>query len=248
MNVMETTGSQRRAATLVGAAYLTALPPALFSGIYVPLEVIVAGNAEATAQNMMVHERLFRLGVASDLLAFLVDIVLITALYTALKPVNRHLALFATLVRLVETSLFVVATVSSLDALRFLSGADYLKPFPQDQLNALARLSIGAHGTAYSAGLIFAGVGSTVFCYLWLVSRMVPKWLAYLGIVASALLAAITGAFIVLPELTKTFPVAIYGGPIFVFELTMGLWLVTKGIPAGATEPESFRAPADAAK
>ena len=118
--------------------------------------MIVAGDAAATAQNMMVHERLFRLGVASDLLAFLVDIVLIAALYTALKPVNRHLALFATLVRLVETSLFVVATVSSLDALRFLSGADYLKPFPQDQLNAVARLSIGAHGTAYSAGLIFA--------------------------------------------------------------------------------------------
>jgi hypothetical protein len=50
MNVMETTGSQRRAATCVGAAYLTALPPALFSGIYVPLQVIVAGDAEATAQ------------------------------------------------------------------------------------------------------------------------------------------------------------------------------------------------------
>ena len=32
------------------------------------------------------------------------------------------------------------------------------------------------------------------------------------------------------------------------FELTMGLWLVTKGIPAVATGPESFRGPADAVK
>jgi hypothetical protein len=34
---------------------------------------------------------------------------------------------------------------------------------------------------------------------------MVLKWLAYLGIVASVPLGAITAAFIVFPELNKTF-------------------------------------------
>lgn len=240
----EVTGPQRKAARFVGGAYLLAMPLALFSGIHVPLQLFVAGNAVATAQNIVAHERLFRLGVGSDLLAFLVDVVLIAALYTTLEPVNRHLALFAAFVRLVETSLMVTATVSSLDTLRFLSDADYLKPFAQDQLSALARLAIGAHGTAYNAGLVFAGVGSTVFCWLWLKSRLVPSWLACLGIVASALLAACTGAFVVFPDLAKTLTVAVYGGPIFIFELTMGLWLVFKGVRADAPRVASRHAPA----
>ena len=230
----EAVGAQRRAARFVGGAYLIAMPLALFSGAYVPLHLFVTGNAAATAQNIVAHERLFRLGVGSDLLAFLVDIILIAALYTTLKPVDRHLALFATFVRLIETSLLVTATVNSLDTLRFLSNADYLKPFAQDQLNALARLAIGAHGAAYSVGLTFAGVGSAVFCWLWLKSGLVPIWLACLGIGASVLLAASTGAFIVFPDLAKTLTVAVYGGPIFVFELTMGLWLVFKGVRAQA--------------
>jgi hypothetical protein len=226
----EVTGSQRTAARFVGGAYLLAMPLALFSGLYVPQQLFVTGNAAATARNIVAHERLFRLGVGSDLLAFLVDVVLIAALYTALKPVDRHLALFATFVRLIETSLLVTATVNSLDTLRFLGDADYLKSFAPDQLGALARLAIGAHGTAYGAGLVFAGVGSAVFCWLWLKSGLVPYWLAALGIGASVLLAACTGAFIVFPELAKTLTVAVYGGPIFVFELTMGFWLVFKGV------------------
>jgi hypothetical protein len=35
-------------------------------------------------------------------------------------------------------------------------------------------------------------------------------------------------SFIILPELGKVVPVEIYGGPIFVFELTMGFWLLLK--------------------
>jgi hypothetical protein len=37
-------------------------------------------------------------------------------------------------------------------------------------------------------------------------------------------------AFIIFPELGTVVPVGIYGGPVFLFELTMGLWLVLKGI------------------
>jgi hypothetical protein len=36
--------------------------------------------------------------------------------------------------------------------------------------------------------------------------------------------------FIIFPELAKFVSVAIYGAPIFFFELTMGLWLLLKGL------------------
>jgi len=36
--------------------------------------------------------------------------------------------------------------------------------------------------------------------------------------------------FIIFPELAKPVSVAFYGAPIFFFELTMGFWLLLKGL------------------
>src|SRR5712691_7884888 len=215
-------GSQRKAARVVGLAYLLAIPPALF------------GEAAASAQNLTAHERLFRLGTASNLAAFALDVVLITALYVVLKPVNRNLALLAAFWGLIETAILVVATLSDLEALRVLSGADYLRVFEADRLQALARLAIGAHAAAYNVGLLFFGFGSPVFCYLWLKSGYIPKALAAWGMFASVLVGVCALAFIIFPEVAKVVTIGYYGGPIFFFELAMGCWLLFKGLrPSG---------------
>src|SRR3970282_1864582 len=121
--------SQRKAARVVGFAYLFALIPALFAEFYVPAQLIAYNNAAETARNIMAHERLFRLGIASNLTVFAVDVVLITALYVVLKRVNRNLALLAAFWRLIETAILVVITLNDFDVLRVLSGADYLRVF-----------------------------------------------------------------------------------------------------------------------
>src|SRR5712692_10568952 len=105
--------SQRRAAKVVGFAYLFALVTANFAEFFVHAHLIVPGNAAETARNIMAHERLWRLGIASNLLCFLTDVALITALYVILKRVNQNLALFAAFLRVVETSVFVVMMLSS---------------------------------------------------------------------------------------------------------------------------------------
>jgi hypothetical protein len=221
--------SQRKAAKAVGFAYLFALVPAIFAEFYVSSQLIV-DNAAETALNIMAHERLFRLGIASNLTVFAVDIVLITALYVVLKPVNRNLALLAAFWGIVETAVLVVATLSDFDVLRVLSGANYLGVFEADRLQALARLSIGAHSAAYNVGLVFAGLRSAVFCYLWFKSGFIPRALSAWGVFASLLLAACTFAFIIFPEARNVITIGYYGGPIFIFELSMGLWLLLKGL------------------
>jgi hypothetical protein len=195
---------------------------------YVPAQLIVYDNAAQTALNIMAHERLFRLGIAANLTVFALDIVLITALYVVLKPINRNLALLAAFWGLIETAVLVVATLSDLDVLRVLSGANYLGVFEADRLQALARLSLGAHGAAYNVGLVFAGLRSTVFCYLWFKSRFIPGALAAWGVFASLLLATCTFAFIIFPEARNVITIEYYGGPIFIFELAMGFWLLLK--------------------
>ncbi|MGH9775923.1 MAG: DUF4386 domain-containing protein [Candidatus Acidiferrales bacterium] len=222
--------SQRKAAKVVGFTYLLALVTSNIADVYVPTKLIVDGNAAQTAANIMAHERLFRLGIACDLTTFATDIVLIAALYVVLKPVNRGLSLLAAFWRLVETSIMVVAVLKSFDVLRLLSRAAYLRTFETDRLQALAMLSIGAYGAAYNVGLMFFGLGSTVFAYLWFKSRYIPRALSALGVFGSLLLAVCMFAFIIFPNLADVVGAWCFV-PIAIFELTMGFWLLIKPLP-----------------
>ena len=87
---------QRRWARVVGFSYLLALAPAVFAEAHVSGR-LVSDNAIVTAQNIIAHERLFRLGIASNLLVFATDVVLVTALYVVLERVNRRVSVIARL-------------------------------------------------------------------------------------------------------------------------------------------------------
>src|SRR5262249_12233228 len=150
--------SQRKAARVVGVTYLVAMATAMFAELYVPSTLIVSGNAAETARRIMASEKLFRLGIASDLITFAIDVGLIAALYIVLRPVHRGLALAAAFWRLIETAVMVVAIVNNFGVLRLLSGAPYLQTFEAERLQALATLSIGMHGSTYQVGMLFFGL------------------------------------------------------------------------------------------
>jgi Domain of unknown function (DUF4386) len=219
----------QRAARVIGFTYLLAMATAVFAEKFVRGSLIVIDNAALTAQNIIAHEQLFRVGIAAELLTFMIDIVLIAALFVVLAPVNRPLALVAAFFRLAAETVCVVMALQSLDVLRLLSGADYLRAVDSDLLQALARLGISAHGTMFNGAFVVFGVGSTVFGYLWLTSKYIPKALAVLGVAASALLAAGSFALLIGPGLRAILYPA-YMVPMFFFEVGMGFWLLFKGV------------------
>jgi len=135
--------------------------------------------------------------------------------------------------RLIETTILIVAVLNDFYVLRLLSGASYLTSVNSDELAALARVSIGAHSSAYGVALLLFGFGSPVFCYLWLKSGYIPKPLAAWGLLASAWIGICSFAFIVFPDLRQVITIGYYGGPIFLFELTIGLWLLIKSVRPG---------------
>jgi hypothetical protein len=221
--------SQRKAAIVAGITYLLSDATAIFAEFVVRSRLIVYDDAAKAVANIMASERLFRLGIASELITFATVIVLIAALYVILKPVNRSLALLAAFWRLVENAILVVMTLSSLQVLRLLSGAAYLRAFEADRLHALTMLSIGAHDAGYNVGLMFFGLGSTVFSYLWFKSRYIPRALAAWGVFSSLLVVPCTLAFVIAPSLADMLEPGCYV-PILIFELGLGLWLLTKGL------------------
>jgi hypothetical protein len=137
---------QRHWARLVGLSYVLALAPAVFAEFYVG--GLVSGNAVVTAQNIIAHERLYRIGIAANLLAFAIDVLLVTSLYVVLERVNRRLALLAAFFRLMETLILIVAVLNDFYVLRLLGAGNYASAVDPSVLAALARASIGAHGSA----------------------------------------------------------------------------------------------------
>ena len=119
--------SQRTAARVAALTYFFTTAIVIFAhyGLYAPL--MVAGNVAETARNIMAHERLFRLTIACYLIYGVGLVVLLTALYGILKPVNRGLALLAALFRLAYALMWVVIGLEMFGVLRLLSGVDYLR-------------------------------------------------------------------------------------------------------------------------
>jgi hypothetical protein len=222
-----TTSAQRAAARAAGLCYLVALPLAVFAELYAFGSLVARGDVAQTARNVAGHATLFRWGIASNLCVFALDVVLITSLYVVLERVHRPLALLAALWRLVETALLVATTVFDLGALRLVQS----ESVPGDAGRGLAA-ALAAHGDAYGVALVFAGLGTAVFCGLWFASRLMPRALAAFGVFAGLVLAGSMLALIVAPALHAVVTLPMYGGPIFVFELFAGLWLALRGLPA----------------
>jgi hypothetical protein len=150
----------------------------VFANFGIHARLMVAGNAAETARNIMAHERLFRIGIACELIYSTGVVALLTALYVILKPVNRSLALLAAFWRLVYALTWVLMTLNLFDVLRLLRGADYLRVFEAERLQALARLYIGARFDQYYVGLLFYALASTVCSYLWFKSNYISRTLA----------------------------------------------------------------------
>lgn len=221
---------QHTAAKIVGFVYLFLMAIAIFGEFYARGSLIVPGNAVQTAANIAASERLFRIGALCHLICAIGDVVLLWALYVVLRPINRNVALLAAFLRLVECAVYGATIVNDFAALRVLSGAAYLQVFDTQELQVLARLFISVWGAGFGIVMVFLGLGSAVFSYLWFQSRYVPRLLAGWGIFASLALAIGTMIIMVFPGVAAIGMT--YMAPLFLYEVGLGLWLLVKGIRA----------------
>ncbi|MEV4135801.1 DUF4386 domain-containing protein [Dactylosporangium sp. NPDC049742] len=218
--------AQRRAARVIGALYLVLMAAGVFAQIYVPGTF---PGADDTAQRFLDHERLLRVGAAVDLLCDVGDAALAVAYFVLLRKISWPLAALGAFWRLAQVAVLAAYTLTNTVVLQLVSGGDEVRALDPDQAAALAWVATSAHAVGYSIGLVFLGLGSTVFAYLLYRSRYVPRWLAGLGVAASALLAAGSLVTIAFPEATAVVNPALYA-PMFVFEMTTGVLLLVRGV------------------
>ena len=227
--------SQRTAAKVAGLAYLITFAIVVYVNFGIHGRLIVENNAAETARNILANERLFRIGIVGDLIYCVGVLVLLTALYVILRPVNRGLALAAAFFHLVWVLMWLLVTVRLFDALRLLSGAAYLRALEAERLQALARFYLGTGFDYYYVGLLFDSLASTACGYLWYKSRYIPRALAAFGLISSGWCVACTLVFYVFPGFDKIVNLWWFDMPMAVFNIVTSFWLLFKGLtPSGA--------------
>ena len=131
--------SPRPSARITGLVYLLYFLTAVL-GEFFMRGLVVDGDAAATANNILAHEALFRLGLATGLIATACYIAVTALFYGLFKPVNRSLSLLAAFFSLAGCAILAFASLFQLAPLVVLGGSQYLSVFKVEQLRALALL------------------------------------------------------------------------------------------------------------
>jgi hypothetical protein len=175
--------STKKTARLAGVLYLVNGVTGFFGIIYVPSRLIVSGNAAATANNILASERLFRVGIVSELICAAEFVFLLWVLYRLLAGVSRAHASLMVILGLVFVPIMCVNVLNEIAALTLLRGADFLSVFDKRQLEAMAMLFLDLHRYGYVVGWIF-GLWLFPFGVLVFKSGFLPRILGVLLIAA----------------------------------------------------------------
>ena len=226
---MEPNSTEEKMAKLAGFLFLFLTVGSTFHHSTIDLNLIVSGNTDEIIRFIKENEFLFRIGIVVDIMLFISVLLLSLLLYTILKTINRHLALFALLCLLVQTALTLTLELSSFIGLLIVNGKGYLSVFEPTQLEALLALSMELRAAGLQLILPFFAIGYTVFIYLFLKSGYLPKWLAIFGIFSFALMLITIITKMLFPQLTGMAGL-IPSLMVMIFQLIIGFWLLLKGI------------------
>jgi Domain of unknown function (DUF4386) len=223
----------RTYARVGGLMYLAIIFLGLFGEAMVRESVVVSGNAEATLQNLKASQMLWRLSIVGDLAMHILDVPLIVIMYYLLKPVDRLLALVATVANVVQTAVLAANKLTLVVPLLLLQKhGDILASTWEATLSFLA---IRLHGYGFGIGLLFFGVACLVRGYLVFRSTYFPRTLGVLLALAGLAYLVNSVALLLAPAVAATLFPAILA-PALVGEGAFCLWLLVKGVDQSAWE------------
>jgi hypothetical protein len=174
--------SRNSVARLAGLFYLIFILTFVLAS-YIRSQIIVGGDAAATAHNISTNELLFRSGFVIEAVSALFFVLAAWTLYVLLKPVNKDIALLFLLLNLGGVAVECINTLNLFAAIQLSSGADYLSVFPPDQLQAQALSYLDLYASGIVLAQIFFATWLLPLGYLVYRSGFIPRLLGILLII-----------------------------------------------------------------
>ena len=219
--------TNNKTARMAGLLYFIYMVITIFADVIGRSKLIVFGDAAATAGNILAAEWLFRLSFVSDLVSAVFFLLAAWAFYRLLKSVHKELALLFLLLNLGGTAVYSINLLNQFAAVLLLSGADYLKVFQADQLQALALFFLTLYKNGYWISQIFFGAWLFPLGYLVFKSGFLPRILGIVMMIHCAGWLMTFVQFFLFPGFGVitylTYPLG------FISEFGLTLWLLVMG-------------------
>lgn len=219
----------RKIARMAGVLYLIIIISGLFSEMFVRSGIIVHNDFQATANNILEKESLFRVGFISDLIMVMSDVGVALLFYILLKPVNRGLSMLAAFFRLAQATVIGINLLNFFMPLLILGNGEHSQSFSIEQLNSLSSLFLEAHTYGYLISGVFFGFSCIILGFLIFRSPNFPKWLGVLVVSAGASYLIDSSTNFLAPGFA-TYSEYLVVSIAVVSELSLCLFLLIKGV------------------
>ena len=218
-------GSPLIYARVAGFLYLLLIPLSVLGILSVPSTALVPGETAKTVQNIITFESGTRLSILAALTVQVVNILVVAFLYKLLKPVNRDMASLMVIFLLVGAPIAMLNELNNLAILFLAHGANSLKLFSPDQVQALAPLFVELHGAGIKIAGIFWGLWLFPMGYLVFKSGFLPKIIGILLMIGCFGYLVDSVTYFLFPNFGVTFSQF-----TFIGEIILPQWLLIKGV------------------
>lgn len=224
-------------ARLAGLTYLLASLTGAFNLLYVPSQLIVAGDPAMTLSRLTASGMLFRLGIASGIISSLLFLILPVILYGLLKVHGRILAGLMVVFATVGVSMSFTGIQHALGIATLIEGAG------SERLAVQVVDALTAHRLAETTASIFWGMWLMPLGWLIIKSGAIPRPIGVLlllgcaGYLANVLIPLVFPGYhdSALPYLSVI--------PGSIGELGTCLWLLIMGIRTESREAAALESP-----
>jgi len=193
--------STRKAAMVVGIAFITSIFIVTLVDDFLLANFVVPGDTEVLASDIEANGRLLGFAIVGYLIVLVLDSIIGLALYAVLKPANKNLALITSALRL----LYAFTVIIGLFAL------------------ALRNIDVYGYASLKLVGYIFFALHILVLGYSVFKSGYIPKSLGILLIIAS-FTYIVFFVDLNLPEALMTIIML----TMAIAELSLSIWLIVK--------------------
>jgi hypothetical protein len=218
--------TERRAALIAGLGMLVMTVAAILAEMVAFSQMLVPGDAAATAANVIASDSIFRAGIWGILVVLICDVVVAWGLYVLLEPVDAKLSLFTAWLRVVYAVVLGIALSALVVVTILLSNADYLSVLETGHLHVYVLTLFNAYYEVWGVGFIIFGAHLLILGVLALKSDYIPRILGVLLVIAGVgYIGEYTGRLL-LPSFDVPLSITGWGELVFMF------WLLWIGMPA----------------
>jgi uncharacterized membrane protein YwzB len=226
---IESISSPKRLARIAGVFYLLVGITGGFAEGFVDPKIYVAGNAAATAGNVLANQGLVRMSVVSHLVDAVFFVLTAMALNILLQHVHKSMARAMLVFVAVAVGIITLNAVFQFEGLQVATNASYVTAFGAAGSNALVLLLLDIQHYGTLAAQVFFGLWLAPLGYLAYKSGLFPKALGVTLVAATVCyLVDLLAAFLV-PDFHKQIHPFIVIVPT-IAEIWMVLYLLVVGV------------------